>query len=382
LCTLVLLFGCSSEDDGGNCEVGGFQNSCDNLVGGGADNLGGGAATSGGAAASGGGAANGAAGGGAGSGSGFLDPASDLCANAQASASGLIPRVHLLLDGSCSMSTPYPSQAGQMSATQCTNDGNSRWGALRNALVGNNGILYQLEGSIEFGVSVFGTANGQCPLPIPGVGPSLGNAGAIDGLLPNGPPGQYTPAGAALDQVFSDHFSGANNDPDALGGTEILVFATDGEPNSCDDPTTNYQPSVDAANRIAAGGVRMYVISLAASSGEFHDHLQQLADIGSGVGSGTLYEPSTPEDLSAALTQLIGGAVGCDIALNGRIQMGMECLGTVKLNEEPLGCDDPNGWVLTDERHIRLQGSACQRFMDSGSAIVSAEFGCNVFRPD
>lgn len=276
LSVLGLMIGCSSEDKGGSCEDG-FSNSCDNLLGGGINN-GGGAATSGGAATNGGGAAT--SGGGLAGASGFIDPANDLCANAQASASGLIPRVHLLLDGSCSMSTPYPSQPGQMSATQCTNDQNTRWGALRNALVGQGGIVPQLEGSVAFGASVFGT-NPSCPIAIDGPLPAVGNAAAITNAMPQRPPGNFTPAGKALDWVYNNVYAGGTTDPDSLAGPQIIVFATDGEPNATDDACestmTDYGPSENAVMLAAQAGVTTYVISLAASSGEFHDHLQRLA---------------------------------------------------------------------------------------------------------
>jgi hypothetical protein len=73
--------------------------------------------------------------------------------------------------------------------------------------------------------------------------------------------------------------------------------------------------------------------------------------------------------------------VGCDLALNGRVQTGLECQGRVTLNGDELGCNDPNGWTLIDDRHIRLQGDACDQFMSSGSVNLEADFECSIFAP-
>jgi hypothetical protein len=187
----------------------------------------------------------------------------------------------------------------------------------------------------------------------------------------------FTPTGPALDWVYENLIQG-DRDPDAMQGPEIVLLATDGEPNSCDNPQTNYRPSVDAVNKGADLGVRTYVVSLADATGQFHDHLQELANIGGG-GQGRLYTPGSPAELRADLELLIGGTVGCDILLNGSVRDGEECKATVTLNGEPLECGDENGWILTDPRHIRLQGQACEKLKSNASAILSANFPCGVF---
>ena len=78
-----------------------------------------------------------------------------------------------------------------------------------------------------------------------------------------------------------------------------------------------------------------------------------------------------------------GGSVGCEVALNGWVQAGKECQGsTVTLGDQKLTCNDPNGWVLSDPRHIELKGSACDRLMRGGSGALKVEFPCGVFRVD
>ena len=321
--------------------------------------------------------------GGSGDGDGFGPLGSGACAEGTASASRITPTVLLVVDGSCSMSTDYPS-SGQ-SSTTCTNSQNSRWSALRNALLDvNTGVVTKLESVVNFGLLIYGTEP-QCPLALPIIDPALNNAGVIAGAYPNAPPGTYTPTGEALDFAFNN----TANTQEVLDqdlGPQIVILATDGEPNSCGDANTNYDPPIGAAHFGAGRGIKMHVISLASSGGEFQDHLQQLADIGAGndqfANMATLFEPSTPEDLAATLELLIGGAIGCDLALNGRVQVGGECMGTVTLNGTPLACNGDPGWILTDPRHIRLQGSACDEFMNATDAMLNAKFPCSVFTPD
>jgi hypothetical protein len=354
--------GCGDdEDDGG-------ENPFDNPGGG-----------SSGFMASGGASGGGAANGGSGTGGGL----SEGCADGIVRTSRVTPRVILLLDGSCSMSTEYPSNGG-MSATECRNNGNSRWAALRNALLDpNEGVVTRLHGAVEFGLVVYGTQP-SCPLTHDPILPVVDNLRAIEGALGDRPPGMFTPTGAAMDHVYRNLIEPMS--PDQNMGKQIVVLATDGEPNSCDDAQTNYEPSLQAAELGRSMMITTYVISLANAEGEFHNHLQELANLGAGFDAqggqmAKLYEPSTPEQLAADLELLIGGAVGCDIALNGDVDPNRVCEGEVTLNDQVLGCNDPNGWSLIDSRHIRLEGSACEQLKSDATAVVRADFDCNIFNP-
>jgi von Willebrand factor type A domain len=302
----------------------------------------------------------------------------DDCATGIARTSRITPRVVLVLDGSCSMSTNYPAN-GERSATMCTQNPNGRWAAVRNALIGQNGVVTRLDGVVEFGLAVFGTSP-QCPIPATPIDPGLNNLQPIQAALPDVQPGMFTPTGLALDWVYDNMFSTA--DVDAEPGPQILILATDGEPNSCDSADTNYQPSIDALNKGNMLGVTTYVISLADAAGEFHDHLQTLANIGANTDQATLYTPATPDDLEADLELLVGGAVGCDVALNGQVDTDHTCEGVVTLNGNPVPCNDKDGWILPDARHIRLQGKACDTLKASKTAELDADFPCGIFMVD
>src|SRR5215510_3134715 len=71
----------------------------------------------------------------------FLDGS---CANGRITAARVSPKIILVVDGSCSMSTDYPAN-GAESASECVRSDRSRWTAIRNALVGGNGIVPKLE---------------------------------------------------------------------------------------------------------------------------------------------------------------------------------------------------------------------------------------------
>jgi len=329
------------------------------------------------------GTTTGNAGTGTGSGATGTGTGANGCAQGRAQASRVVPRVVLLVDGSCSMSSDYPSTGRDSSS--CMENPNGRWAAIRKALIDpQTGVVTQLEGAVEFGLAVFGTQP-TCPIPGTPIPPALNNLANITGGLPTVQPGQYTPTGPALDWTYQNMFTpAAGTSPDQQApGPSILILATDGEPNDCmlgrGGASTNFQPSIDAVTRGAMAGTKTYVISLAAGSGQFHDFLQQLADIGSLTNAGKLYEPTTPADLEADLQLLIGGAVGCDVALNGSVMMGRECEGMVTLNGTAVACNTPDGWILPDPRHIRLQGKSCDTLKTTKDALLDARFPCGVF---
>jgi len=367
---------CAAETKGGGSGAGGF---------GGSGAFGGGAAVGG---ASGGGAFGGTGafgGGGVGAVGGGIGGngggAGSSCAQGMASAARVLPTVMLVVDGSCSMSTEYPG--GSPDSILCLQSATNRWSTLRTALVDPTmGVVPRLEGVVKFGLGVYGTIpTDQCPFVLGRIDPAINNAGAIANGLPAAPPGLSTPTPEALTEVFNA-LPDSSQVLDMDIGPQIVILATDGAPNGCETLTPTQQQSLAAAMLGQSKGIKMFVISLAAPSGPLEQHLQQMANVGDPTNpNAILYKPTAPAELSAALEQIIGGALGCDVALNGRVT-GNACVGTVLLNSTPLTCNDPNGWVLADESHIRLQGTSCDEFKANTASIVTADFPCNVFVPD
>lgn len=310
-----------------------------------------------------------------------------------ANASRVTPTVMLVVDGSCSMSTEYPGD-GTADMTVCTQSATNRWSALRNALVDpTNGVVSRMQGVVNFGLGVYGTVGTggmQCPFVLGRIEPTINNLNAITAGLPALPPGLSTPTPEALTEVMQS-LPDVRQTLDSDIGPQIVILATDGAPNGCDfgavfaPPTQN--ESLAAAMIGQAKGIQMFVISLAApSNAPLQAHLQQMANVGAGMdaatGNATLFAPTDPANLSLALEQIVAGALGCDVALNGRVAQGRECDGTVTLNSTPLPCNDPNGWRLVAEDRIQLQGLACDEFKANTASMVNADFPCNIFVPD
>ncbi|HMI91746.1 MAG TPA: vWA domain-containing protein, partial [Polyangiales bacterium] len=315
------------------------------------------------------------------------------CASTSIVANRVLPTVMLVVDGSGSMREGYGPipDGGMAGGPMMPAPGQiSRWQAIRDALVkADIGVVPALQGLVHFGLALYGTTP-ACPLPMGIVMPKLNNYDAINAGMPQGqPPGQFTPTGPALDEVVTMLPDSANF-VDKVVGPQIIVLATDGDPNSCGSndifagiPQTDYAPSIAAAMKAQAKHVKMYVISVGQDAAAAH--LQEMANIGAGMpGNMTpgapVYYPEDPAALAETLKTLIGAELSCDLALEGKgVMMGRECMGsTVMLNGKALECNGADGWKLTDQTHIQLQGAACAEFKDAVDASLTANFPCEV----
>jgi hypothetical protein len=120
------------------------------------------------------------------------------------------------------------------------------------------------------------------------------------------------------------------------------------------------------------------VISLAEASGEFADHLDEVADIG---GSGQAYSPASKEELVSELETIIGSAISCEVEINaGRVIPGKECNGEVLMNNEPLECNGEDGWELVDPTHLLIKGKTCDEFKLSPNSVLTATFPCEALQ--
>jgi Mg-chelatase subunit ChlD len=312
---------------------------------------------------------------GTGSGTGASNGGSSTCASGLAHATRVTPDVILVVDGSCSMEKPLTSQDAYGSCNIANPGLDTRWGALRFALIDpTQGIVPRLESLIRFGFYLFGTQP-SCPLVSAPIPVALNQAMQIANAFPVKPPGSNTPTGLALMEAAKAIPDSTN--PDSHQGPTIVLLATDGAPNSCGDSTIDYAPSIAAANALHDKGTLMYVLSLAPATGAFADHLQQMADIGLGQTGSPVYSPNSPDALAADLEKLIGGSVGCYVSLDGSVDPSRACEGTVSLNGTSLSCG--TDWELFGERSIRLLGASCDRFKTDASVMLTARFPCGVF---
>src|SRR5262245_45798266 len=176
-----------------------------------------------------------------------MDP--KKCTSVTLNASRITPTVMLLVDGSGSMQDNfYPPDSMT-----------TRWSAVRTALIDMTmGVVPQLQGLVKFGLAVYGTGpfdpfaqgpSASCPLPVPVIQPALTNYPMIMNGIGVTPPGMFTPTGLALNAIVDMLPPGMSLDPDVVPEPQIIVLATDGNPNDCmpaDFMTPNYQPSIDA----------------------------------------------------------------------------------------------------------------------------------------
>src|SRR5690606_2275712 len=164
---------------------------------------------------------------------------------------------------------------------------------------------------------------------------------------PQRPPGGFTPTGEALQGVVDALSQSA---PGARRGAQLILLATDGEPNGCDALQTlplqnlldgrvpvNYGPSEAAVSAARAKNIQTYVLSLAphlTRIAPIRQHLQALANLGQGLDRtatpGTeIFTPENLAQLETNLRSLVGSVVTCDLGLEGKLAAEYACDGEV-----------------------------------------------------
>lgn len=321
------------------------------------------------------------------------------CASTTITSGRKQPIVTLVIDGSGSMCAPFGDA--------------TRWQSLRSALMDPDGIVTRLQGAVSFGMTMYdgplelggliggifgggamgGSAqNPQCALMgaqnsmgktcpnLINVPSALNNAMAISSMYPTMELGGSTPTHKAL-TVVVDHLLEQGASPDANLQPQYIVLATDGEPNElCANPS-GVDPRMEViaqVKRAADENIKTFVISLANDPG-LMNHLVAVAE--AGKSGNPPFSPMNKQDLVSTLGQIIGGAVGCEVFLNGQVMDGQECGGRVSVNGSPLTCGDPNGWDLKDPSTLILQGNACTAFLNDPFSMLVADFPCGTFSP-
>jgi hypothetical protein len=277
-------------------------------------------------------------------------------------------------------------------------------------------LLY--DGTIDLLIALQATANspspvcagaylatkgaGECPQLIQVLPAALHNAAAIDAAFPQVELGGSTPTDRAMNTAIDQLIALQTNDPDAAMHPQYVILATDGQPNDIcvggtgGDGSAQKQAVIAAVDRGAAKGIKTFVISLAGSDAALQQHLTEVAMHGNPKDPAAhTFSPTTPQDLVDALAGLIGGAVGCEVFLNGKVKLGAECSGYVEVSgvRQPC-CKDvgggaftcngmpatpPNGWILKTPGSIELVGETCTSFLKSPDATLRAGFPCEAF---
>jgi hypothetical protein len=274
------------------------------------------------------------------------------------------PSIELLIDRSGSMDTNF--------------GGVSRFQAIKNGLFGNTGAVAKNQASVYFGEAMFAGDQQPC-LTLSGfTAPrAMNNASALSTLTNNNPPNNgSTPTADALDQIVADFAA----HPPPAGSPPIILLATDGLPNSCNNGGGN-GPSIASTKAAYAAGIRTFILGLA---GVADQYLQDIANAGTGVATGQApgctgcspyYTANDPAALSAGFASIINGVISCDLNITGKIDTTQASTGVVTLDGVMLvyGTDwtlDPNGTT------IHIVGNACTKLKTDASPVVDASFPC------
>jgi hypothetical protein len=289
-----------------------------------------------------------------------------------------IPTVVMLIDQSGSMTSDFNNQ-GQ------------RWDVVYDALMDPmTGVVKALEDHVRFGLALYTYNTGPtCPQLVEVTPPALMAHGTIDMVYANQVPIKDTPTGDSLAAITPGLV--AFNEP----GPKIIILATDGDPDRCEDPDGHDQISMDEATDAAQSafsqGIETFIIAVGNQVSE--QHQQDMANAGQGLpvpapsancdpvndpnNCAQRYNPQSKQDLIDDLTNIILGQRSCTFTLDGEVIQGKECDGEVTINNVVIPCNDPDGWQLNSPTEIEFVGAACDTIMNELEVEVTASFPCD-----
>lgn len=292
----------------------------------------------------------------------------------------------------------------------------NRWEPLKDALVGDGGIVTTLQSGIRFGFAAYThqaqNGAGACPLL---TATSLGtnnydtikeeydavSADPVDPSVPrvNGsnPSKGETPTGAAIHaaaEVLAD-FPGI--------GPKYILLVTDGEPDTCStpDPQCGQDESIAAAQAAFAQGIGTFAIGV----GEIGlQHLQDLANAGSGQpvqqravpeqcedavfnlgsysaqgGNAMVFNPNDAGQLKSDIAGVVGSTRSCVYTMNEEVDVEKAHLGTVHVNDVIAKYEDEDGWRMNSASELELLGASCIAVKTTISPDVYISFPCDSF---
>jgi hypothetical protein len=316
----------------------------------------------------------------------------DACAETSVDLTTETPNVLLLVDRSGSMS-------GDLTADV------SRWTAVRNALVDPTaGLVPLVHTQVNLGLALYtGPDRGSvglestlettdpdyietdvCPylvsVPVaPSNAPAITAAYVPQEIRPMST-GQ-TPTGESIEAALP---ALTTLDPVLYPGPRVLVLATDGEPDLCedgDDEEGGRDRSVAAITAAFDAGITTYVISVGDDVGE--DHLRELANIGQGFPAddttNRFYNAADSASLAQAFEDIVNGVRSCTFALDGMVT-GDGAEGTVTVDGTVLVQNDLNGWRLNGPSEVEILGTTCET-LKSGEHSIDVRFPCDVIEP-
>lgn len=297
-----------------------------------------------------------------------------VCVDLEVDFERVTPTVVLLIDRSGSM-------------TQNFDSGLDRWQTLVRTLTDpQDSLIEKLQSSVRFGMALYTSNRGFGTGPTPRECPILtsvdiaidnfSNMSAVLANMANGPTGD-TPTAESMAAVAAELQDFAEEGP------RSIILATDGDPDTCQDPDSNNGDASKALSVAAVAaaygqGISTHIISV--GSEVTANHLQALAVAGAG-GDATAqaYTALDTAALVSAFNQIVGSVRTCDFTLQGTVEAADAPRGTVILDGAALVFGEADGWVMPDERTVRLQGAACETVQaDAGG--ISMSFPCDAIQ--
>lgn len=283
--------------------------------------------------------------------------AGPVCGEVVLKTNPVTPDVVMIIDQSLSMQDPFTVSS-------------SRWDALKDYLLADDGLINTYQSNVNFGLALYsgvGPLGETCPY-VSQVPVSVNNFNAINTVYGPSLPLNDTPTGDAINEILNNLTVSAN--------PTIFVLATDGEPDTCEQPwpQEGQQESINAVTRAYDLGITTYVIGVSGENELSQAHLTDLANAGQGVTSGAeSYRVDTDLGLSTVLNDIVSGTISCTVPIEGTLETEDPCLGTVTLNGDRLTCNSVNGWSFSNNS-ITLNGESCAKLKLGGT--LEATFPC------
>jgi hypothetical protein len=292
----------------------------------------------------------------------------DACVTLHFSATKTIPSIQLLIDRSGSMLHNFADDPSPIDSTHP-----QKYPVEVDSIVGAMGVVTQLQGSVNFGASMFpGT---KCTSALFTVGRALNNKTSISDLLNAHKPDSMasTPTAAAIASAVQELVTN-KPPPDS---PPAIVLVTDGLPNDCSG-STDTQPTIDAAASSFTQHIPLYLLAVGTKIDPAFE--QQLANAGQGVAKGqpdvAFFTATDPASLATAFQDIIRGVVSCDLAItNGTVNADDAASGTVTVDGKALTY--MTDWTLDDTGTIiHVLGDACTALKNAANPTVDAAFPC------
>lgn len=247
-----------------------------------------------------------------------------------ATVSPVAPYVLMLVDGSGTMFD------------------NGRIGRIRTSLTdGTNGVITKTQTLAQFGMSTYtGNGGGTCPIVFKAdCAPS--NNDNIRNALNNAQRGLTDPLVEQLTALATAPFA-------SLPGKKVIVLATDGVPNSCNNNTGDRtDEAVDQVTSLRnTYNIDFYSIGL--DNQVPNTFLTKMADAGLGVPGSPTYAANGQAELTTTYQTIVDKILDCEFTIDSGMTSSS---GTVTVDgaTKTYGTD----WMEVDATTFQLLGQAC-----------------------